>query len=130
MYGEKWYYEKDQPYSVNYKPILNYKVFGTEPECCDLRTKKIDGSEIAKELGISDAAVSTHLRRALSKMYFYLAEIEGYAPFDAFVVMSEMLSVCFDCQEEVNRFWALLPDQAREMITNEAKEKYKNSFMC
>lgn len=129
MFGENWNSEKDHPYTTNYKPMLSHKIFGVEPEWCHLRTDKADGSEIAKVLGISDAAVSTHLRRAIKKIYLILWN-EGNSPYETFILMSEILSVCFDCQEEVNRFWALLPSIAKEMIRDEARQKYKNSFVC
>jgi len=109
---------------------MYYKIFGVEPQNINLRHEKIGGSDIAKELGISRAAVSSSLKRSLEKIYFYLLEKEDYSPYDTYILLSRMLTVCYECQEEVDKFWELLPENAKRLIENDAKTKYKNTIMC
>lgn len=124
------YDESDGAGAYRYFNNHLYRIFGTEPEESSLRREKVNGSDIARILGVSRSAVSRSLKQSLEKIYFYLLEKNNYSPYETYVLLGKMLTVCYDCQEEIDDFWFLLPDNARNLIRKDAKKRFKSKTLC
>jgi predicted transcriptional regulator len=84
--------------------------------------KSMNGTDIAKELGVSRMAVSQSLKRSLKKIYYLLKKSNRhYDPFEIAVTMSQILRVSLDCENEVNKFFNLFPMEIKEEIRNYAE---------
>ncbi len=85
----------------------------------------LNGTEIAKEIGISKQAVSFALRNAISKMY-YEVQRQGYSdnPFDTVVTLMEMLQINNGSVKDIREFVLLLSKEIQQCIRTDATLKY------
>lgn len=89
--------------------------------------KSMNGTDVAKELGVTRMAVSQSLKRSLKKIYYMLKKSNRHLdPFEIAVIMSQLLCVSLDCENEVNKFFNLFPVDIKREIKYHA-EKHQNS---
>lgn len=92
----------------------------------------MNGEEIAVALDYSRQNVSQLLKRSLSKCYLTLAKTQkDMTPFEIVTLMSRMLKVCPDQEEnanesEVRKFFKLFPANIRRKIKADAAKKLNN----
>ena len=87
--------------------------------------KPMNGSQIAKELGISRQAVSFALRKAILKMYNEVLK-QGYAdsPFDAVYTLMVMLGLNKGDIEDISEFISLFPKNIQNSFKIDASKIY------
>lgn len=87
-------------------------------------TKPMNGSEIAKELGISRQAVSYNIRKAIKKMYNYILEEKiAETPFQAVVVLMHALNVSNGDVSDIKGFLKLFDKSVISSIEEEMLRK-------
>lgn len=83
-----------------------------------------NGSEIAKELGVTRQSVSNILKKAMKKVYLKAKEMEPLlSPFEISCTLLNILNVGHT-QEEVKSFYNLFPLDIRNEIEKDALENH------
>lgn len=87
-------------------------------------TAPLNGSEIAKELGITRQSVSQTLKKGLNKLYYKILD-EGIAdtPFDAVLAMMITFKLHTTTQDDLIDFLYLLPNGIRREVEKDARER-------
>jgi predicted transcriptional regulator len=86
--------------------------------------RPLEGSEIARELGITRQAVSNILKRAMMKFYNETKKIDSnWGPFDVSCAMMRMLLVSHNA-DDIKKFYNLFPPSIRDMIEKDALENH------
>jgi hypothetical protein len=91
---------------------------------CEMRNP-MNGSEIAKSLGMSRQAVSYSIRKSMKKMYKRVINL-GMAdsPFDATLVLMGVLNINSNSISDTKEFLNLFDDDTQKLIVDDAKNKY------
>jgi predicted transcriptional regulator len=81
----------------------------------------MNGTEIAKELGISKQAVSFAIKKSMNKMY-YEVQRQGYSerPFDTAITLMEMLKVNNGSVKDIKEFISLFSKDIQKEIQLDA----------
>lgn len=84
-----------------------------------------NGSEIAKELGMTRQAVSVSIRKSMKKMYKRVLTL-GLAntPFQAALVLMEALNINSNSPADLKEFMRLFDKDTMRSITEDAKRIY------
>jgi predicted DNA-binding protein YlxM (UPF0122 family) len=83
-----------------------------------------EGTEIARELGVTRQAVSNTLKRAMSKFYKEVKKMDkDMDPFEVSCSMLHMLGVGNNV-EDIRKFYNLFPPDIRNEIETCALEKH------
>lgn len=84
-----------------------------------------NGSEIAKDLGMTRQAVSVSIRKSIKKMYKRVISL-GIAdtPFQAVLVLMEVLNVNSNSPKDIKEFIRLFDKDIMELIKEDAKKIY------
>lgn len=82
------------------------------------------GAEIGRKLGITRAAVSNTLKRAMGKVYEAFKK-QGLSPFEAAVQMMIGLNIE---EMEASKFFKLFPPKIRTEIENDARQHMPNKL--
>lgn len=72
--------------------------------------RSMSNVDVAKKTGTTRSNVGQTLRRGIKKVYYCLRKINrNLDPFEIAVIMTEILGVSSDCNEEVEKFFNLFP---------------------
>jgi len=91
---------------------------------CEMQ-KPLNGSEIAKNLGMTRQAVSYSIRKSMKKMYKRVINL-GLAekPFDTILVLMEVLNVGSNSTSDIKEFLKLFDDDILELVKKDARSTY------
>lgn len=85
----------------------------------------MNGSEIAKRLGISRQAVSYSIRKSMGKLYDKVWDMKlASSPFDAVVVLMSVLNVDYGSVEDVVEFTKLFDEKIISKVKADALSRY------
>jgi len=86
-----------------------------------MENKRMNGSEIARHLGITRQAVSQTMKSGLRKMYNYILS-EGMAdsPFDAVMTLIYILKINTASMDDMIDFYNHLPKDIRTVLKEDA----------
>ena len=88
--------------------------------------KQMNGSEIAKTMGISRQAVSYSLRKSMRKMYHHVLNGDlAESPFQAVITLMGMLGVDSNSVDDVKTFLKLFDQDIIDSVTQDAAMTYK-----
>jgi predicted transcriptional regulator len=85
----------------------------------------LNGSEIARKLGMTRQAVSYSIRKSMKKLYKRVVNL-GLAekPFDVILVLMEILNVSSNSLSDLKEFLKLFDDDIMKLVINDAKNTY------
>jgi predicted transcriptional regulator len=87
--------------------------------------RQLNGSEIAKELGISRQAVSYSIRKSMGKMYGYILSSKiADTPFQAILSLMIMLGMNHSDVKEVEKFVNMFDKKIIDDVKKEAMALY------
>ncbi len=91
---------------------------------CDTQ-RSMNGSEIAKILGMTRQAVSYSTRKSMKKMYKRVINL-GLAekPFDVVLVLMEVLNVGSNSSSDIKEFLKLFDDDTINLVREDARNTY------